>query len=145
VCVYIEGDYFTNGDLKEISCVHTEDGDVYTWGRGWDGQLGHDVITEIELEPRIVPQMENRASAAVACGRAHTVVVTDNGNVWSWGDNKAGQLGIGSLVSTCTPKLVEALDEQEVTYVVSGLCPHSCTVCLCVYVCVCVCRKSHMC
>ncbi len=100
--------------------VHTEDGDVYTWGRGWDGQLGHEVITEIELEPRIVPQMENRASAAVACGRAHTVVVTDNGNVWSWGDNKAGQLGIGSLISTCTPKLVEALDEQEVTYVVSG-------------------------
>jgi hypothetical protein len=111
---------------------------VYTWGRGWDGQLGHDVITEIELEPRIVPQMENRASAAVACGRAHTVVVTDNGNVWSWGDNKAGQLGIGTLVSTCTPKLVEALEEQEVTYVVS-IRAHICVdvwynrVCICVY------------
>ena len=35
-----------------------EDGDVFTWGRGWDGQLGHEVVTEIELEPRIVPKMQ---------------------------------------------------------------------------------------
>lgn len=68
-----------------------------------------------------MPHMENRASATVACGRAHTVVVTDNGNVWCWGDNKAGQLGIGNLNSTSTPKLVESLDEQEVTLVVRVL------------------------
>ena len=105
---------------KSHSAVVTEDGDVHTWGRGWDGQLGHDVVTEIELEPRIVPAMENKASAAVACGRAHTVVVTDNGNVWSWGDNKAGQLGVGTLNSTPSPHIVSSLDEQEVTQVACG-------------------------
>ena len=105
---------------KSHSAVITEDGDVYTWGRGWDGQLGHDVITEIELEPRIVPNMENRASASVACGFAHTVVVTDNGNVWAWGANNAGQLGLGHLNQTPTPTMVEALEEQEVTHVACG-------------------------
>ena len=105
---------------KSHSAVIAEDGDVYTWGRGWDGQLGHDVVTEIELEPRIVPHMENRASAAVSCGTSHTVVVTDNGNVWAWGDNKCGQLGIGNLISTATPAPLITLDEQEVTHVACG-------------------------
>ena len=105
---------------KSHSAVIAEDGDVYTWGRGWDGQLGHDVVTEIELEPRIVPHMENRASAAVSCGNAHTVVVTDNGNVWSWGDNKCGQLGTGNLISSATPVSLHTLEEQEITHVACG-------------------------
>jgi len=106
---------------KGHSAVIAEDGDVYTWGRGWDGQLGHDVVTEIELEPRIVPHMENRASAAVSCGSAHTVVVTDNGNVWAWGDNKSGQLGTGTLISTSTPAFLSTMEEQEVTHVACGM------------------------
>ena len=106
---------------KSHSVIIAEDGDVYTWGRGWDGQLGHDVVTEIELEPRIVPHMENRASAAVACGAGHTVIVTDNGNVWAWGDNKSGQLGTGNLTSTATPIFLSTMDEQEVTHVACGM------------------------
>ena len=105
---------------KSHSATIAEDGEVYTWGRGWDGQLGHDIITEIELEPRLVPEMENRASAFAVCGRAHTVVITDNGNVWSWGDNKSGQLGLGHLNRSSTPKLVKSLEEQEVTQAACG-------------------------
>jgi len=105
---------------KSHSAVVVEDGDIYTWGRGWDGQLGHDIITEIELEPRIVPKMQNRSSALVACGQAHTVALTQNGNLWVWGDNSAGQLGIGSLKSTSSPVSVTDLDEQEVILVACG-------------------------
>ena len=105
---------------KSHSAVVVEDGDVFTWGRGWDGQLGHEVVTEIELEPRIVPRMQDKSCASVACGRAHTVVLTDNGNIWSWGENKAGQLGLGNLISTSQPQMVSDLDEQEVIMVGCG-------------------------
>ena len=94
-----------------------EDGDVYSWGRGWDGQLGHEVVTEIELEPRLVRSMEKLSCATIACGMSHTVAVTDTGNVWCWGDNKAGQLGNGSLTSSSVPVPVTALQEMEVVQV----------------------------
>jgi len=29
--------------------VVVEDGDVFTWGRGWDGQLGHEVVSGIYM------------------------------------------------------------------------------------------------
>jgi len=28
--------------------------------------------------------MQDKSAAAIACGNAHTVALTDNGNVWSW-------------------------------------------------------------
>ena len=93
---------------------------MYTWGRGWEGQLGHDVVTEIELEPHIVPKMENRGSSAVACGRNHTVVVTDNGLIYTCGENKAGQLGTGDLKSSNSPVLIESLEEQEIISIACG-------------------------
>uniref|UniRef100_A0A7S4PM21 SAM domain-containing protein n=1 Tax=Guillardia theta TaxID=55529 RepID=A0A7S4PM21_GUITH len=108
------------GAGKSHSAVIAEDGDVYTWGRGWEGQLGHDVVTEIELEPHIVPKMENRGSSAVACGRNHTVVVTDNGLIYTWGENKAGQLGTGDLKSSNSPVLIESLEEQEMISIACG-------------------------
>jgi len=28
--------------------------------------------------------MQDKSAAAISCGNAHTVALTDNGNVWSW-------------------------------------------------------------
>ena len=35
-------------------------------------------------------------AAKVACGNSHTCAIRDDGNVWCWGQNGAGQLGQGS-------------------------------------------------
>lgn len=45
----------------------------------------------------------------VACGYAHTLVLTDEGQVYVWGANSYGQLGIGnkSNLSYPTPVVVE--------------------------------------
>jgi alpha-tubulin suppressor-like RCC1 family protein len=35
-------------------------------------------------------------AAKVACGDSYTCAIRDDGNVWCWGSNQGGQLGMGS-------------------------------------------------
>lgn len=47
---------------------------------------------------------------AVAAGNYHTVALAESGNVWTWGRNDAGQLGIGQDVpGALEPRLVKPL------------------------------------
>lgn len=65
--------------------------------------------------------MEKLSCASIACGMAQTVAVTYTGNVWCWGDKKAGQLGNDTLTSSSVPVPVTALQEMEVVQVRSAL------------------------
>lgn len=58
-------------------------------------------------------------SATVAAGNSHTVVRTSTGDVYSWGLNANGQLGIGSTTSTTLPTQVTTL--SGVTAVAAGV------------------------
>jgi hypothetical protein len=43
---------------------------------------------------------------AISCGRNHSVVLSDNGFVYSWGLNNSGQLGFKDILALNSPKLV---------------------------------------
>ncbi|CAL1371836.1 unnamed protein product [Linum trigynum] len=45
----------------------------------------------------------------IACGWRHTLAVTDQQNVFSWGRGTNGQLGHGESIDRNLPKLIEAL------------------------------------
>ena len=50
------------------------------------------------------------AVVAVAAGNYHTLALAESGNVWAWGGNDQGQLGIGPDEEKATePRLVKAL------------------------------------
>ncbi len=76
------------------SAVVTSDGDVYTWGDGFCGQLGHG-----DKRPRPLPKqvtsggLEYESVESVSCGSRHTLAVTDEGECWSWGLGHFGVLG----------------------------------------------------
>ena len=67
------------------SALVTAGGDVYTFGRGVAGQLGHG-DTSRRLVPTILKSSRFGSSAVVvvACGLHYTVAVTAEGVVWSW-------------------------------------------------------------
>ena len=82
-------------------------GTLWTWGDGEYGQLGHG-----DLEPRQRPERLGREmfggspAVMVACGCAHTLVLTAAGVVWTCGNGERGKLGLGDEADTLVLTLV---------------------------------------
>uniref|UniRef100_A0A3P8SJ59 RCC1 domain containing 1 n=1 Tax=Amphiprion percula TaxID=161767 RepID=A0A3P8SJ59_AMPPE len=73
----------------------TAAGAVYTWGLGSHGQLGHGGLTS-EEEPRAVEALWGMQMRSVASGGWHSVCISDGGDLYVWGWNESGQLGLPS-------------------------------------------------
>jgi alpha-tubulin suppressor-like RCC1 family protein len=90
------------------NCGLTADGSAYCWGRNEDGQLGVGTTTGPEFcahpfDPYYgdgycsntpVPVAGGLHFAAIGAGFYHTCGLTTDGDVYCWGDNLYGQLGI---------------------------------------------------
>lgn len=101
------------------SIALTNKGEVYTFGQGWDGQLGHS-NSIVELKPKKIVQMEMLKIIQVAAGNAHSILLTDQGHVYTFGKGESGQLGHSSINNERKPKQVMALAHKIVTFVSAG-------------------------
>ena len=61
---------------------------------------------------------------AISTGRNHSLAITADGAIWSWGYGRFGKLGHGDEQSQLLPKKVEAFAGQRVVAVSAGG-PHS--------------------
>jgi hypothetical protein len=105
------------GSAAKHSIVLKEDGSVWSWGDNEFGQLGignSDVINS--SVPRLVEDVYG--VVAVAVGNKHSLALTDEGLVWSWGDNKVGQIGHTNQTESFVPKLIHGL--TNVVSIASG-------------------------
>lgn len=74
----------------------SDDGSVYGIGKNDHGQLGIK-DTEIEKRPRKIEALKR--IVGVSCGFDNfSVCVDEDGSVWSFGNNKSGQLGLDSTL-----------------------------------------------
>jgi cysteine-rich repeat protein len=76
------------------TCATMLDGSLWCWGDNSKGQLG-DKTTEAKGTPVSVV-VSGKTWVAVAGGALHSCALDMDGWLWCWGDNSAGQLGIGS-------------------------------------------------
>lgn len=76
------------------ACV-LSNGDVYTWGCGDDGRLGHSTLGEGASTPTLITSLRDASirARAVRCGARHMAVLSDNDLLYIWGANEFGQLG----------------------------------------------------
>jgi len=81
------------------SLVLTEQGDVYSFGRHDDGQLGRETTDDSTALPGVVDFPGDPIITGVAAGSRHSTAVTDGGGVYVWGCNSLGQLGVPSTAS----------------------------------------------
>ncbi|DBA00278.1 TPA: hypothetical protein N0F65_007922, partial [Lagenidium giganteum] len=91
----------------------TSSGEVFTWGNGSDGQLGHN-SWESEWIPREVEHLRNVSIASVRCGNKHTLAVSRSGMIYAWGRGLEGQLGTGGYHNCCLPQRIQITIDPSV-------------------------------
>lgn len=87
-----------SGCVSAHSVIVTEDGKAMTFGRNEHGQLGIN-STVTTIKPTLVSELENFNIIGAACGRNHTLFLTDTGTVYACGDNRYGQCGVGNAIA----------------------------------------------
>ncbi len=97
----------------------TTDGYVVTWGRGVFGQLGHG-DNESYFTPKPIEKLLRVPILQVTCGWQHTMALSQDRQVFSWGYGEDGQLGHGDTVDYLEPKEIEFFRGQNVTQVECG-------------------------
>ncbi|XP_075231807.1 serine/threonine-protein kinase Nek8-like [Lycorma delicatula] len=86
-------------DVVEMSCgehhcaVISGEGELYTWGRGESGRLGHGNEQDCCL-PTVVHLPKNDELLCVVCGIDSTAVITTKGAVYACGKNNNNKLGL---------------------------------------------------
>uniref|UniRef100_A0A8P4KRC0 HECT domain-containing protein n=1 Tax=Dicentrarchus labrax TaxID=13489 RepID=A0A8P4KRC0_DICLA len=102
--------------IVAMSCggCHTlalnDKGQVFSWGLGSDGQLGLNNFEECVRVPRNIKSLSDVQIAQVACGYWHSHALSRGGQVFSWGQNRYGQLGLGlNGQSIPTPQIIQSL------------------------------------
>eukprot|EP01117_Protostelium_nocturnum_P020707 TRINITY_DN9462_c0_g1_i1.p1 TRINITY_DN9462_c0_g1~~TRINITY_DN9462_c0_g1_i1.p1 ORF type:complete len:419 (-),score=71.20 TRINITY_DN9462_c0_g1_i1:47-1303(-) len=105
-----------DGDESMDEREPLEPGDVYSFGYGYFGQLGVDSMTS--YVPVQIPSLKKITK--VAAGEAHSMAISESGQVFSWGCNRYGQLGHGDLIHRKEPTLIEKLQNIEVLDISCG-------------------------
>ena len=95
------------------------DGDVFSWGEGDDGKLGHDNKNSCD-RPRVIEALRGKDIVDISCGGAHSAAITSTGELYTWGKGRYGRLGHGDSDDQMKPKLVEALLGYRVVDVACG-------------------------
>ena len=84
-------------------------GQVWTWGEGGWGQLGHsdgqDCLSPVLIPPSLFAHV---AIVMVACGGGHSGAICAHGHLYTWGAGLWGQLGNDSRHDRLAPGRMEA-------------------------------------
>jgi alpha-tubulin suppressor-like RCC1 family protein len=107
--VSLGGSLSNNGQTVAI----LSNGSVYTWGSDLYGQLGIGSSKDRGHVPVAVKLPAGTTFVSVASGGAAQYAIDTTGDVWAWGENNVGQLGIGNTENKSSPASV-GIDASQV-------------------------------
>ena len=100
----VEASFATTYDPKTMETT------LYGWGDSGEGKLRGPLAGNINA-PRIIAMPSTKLKVVkIASGRGHTVVVVDDGSLYSCGVNFTGQLGTGAGLNQSSQTSLEKID-----------------------------------
>ncbi|KAE8617139.1 hypothetical protein XENTR_v10008991 [Xenopus tropicalis] len=113
--------------IKKVACgtqfsvALTKDGHVYTFGQ--DRLIGlPEGRARNHNRPQLVPVLLGIFIDDIAVGAEHTLALSASGEVYAWGSNSEGQLGLGHTNHVREPTLVTALQGKNIRQISAGRC-----------------------
>jgi Regulator of chromosome condensation (RCC1) repeat len=109
----------------EHCVILTSNGDLFSYGCGLRGALGHGDVNSHEV-PLQIEALAGLKIIDVAAGSFHTIAISSFGDVYAWGWNTNGQLGLPKVAQNTfkiafeshqqvytSPQLIELEDDDE--------------------------------
>lgn len=90
---------------------------IASWGWNQSSQLGRPGPGNL---PSLIDGLGGENPVSVLGGRAHSLAITSNGELWVWGSGKNGRLGLGSSVDEVEPCYLDSLEGFQILQAVSG-------------------------
>ncbi|XP_033952996.1 RCC1 and BTB domain-containing protein 2 isoform X2 [Pseudochaenichthys georgianus] len=112
--------------VTEVACgshhtiALTTDGEVFAWGYNNSGQVGSGSTANQPTPRRVSSCLQNKVVVNIACGQLCSMAVLDNGEIYGWGYNCNGQLGLGNNGNQQTPCRIAALQGVNIVRVACG-------------------------
>jgi RCC1 and BTB domain-containing protein len=101
------------------SLVLTKSGDLYGFGRNINRDIGCRNNTN-QMTPIKIIGFNNERIVSIACGKWHLLVLTNFGNVYGWGRNGCGELGIGNKKNQNRPQKIDLNNNQIIKSISCG-------------------------
>eukprot|EP00301_Raphidiophrys_heterophryoidea_P003300 c11495_g1_i1.p1 GENE.c11495_g1_i1~~c11495_g1_i1.p1 ORF type:complete len:774 (-),score=191.27 c11495_g1_i1:155-2476(-) len=100
--------YFTNPTTRSTSyaagnshSVAISEGTLYQWGKTY---LGNNVTIASYTSPTSLATLAGVQTKSVCAGQWSTIILTTTNDIYSWGYNAFGQLGLGDKIARLVPE-----------------------------------------
>lgn len=114
-------------DIVHVACgeLHSlavsSNGQIFSWGASSEGQLGHATMEVSVSIPRFIRKLNQQKILQVSCGSWHCLALADDSQLFTWGQNSHGQLGLGEgFESQSSPQRVKSLEGIPLAQVTAG-------------------------
>lgn len=87
-----------------------DDGTVWVWGNNENQRLGTGSMQRRILTPTQIPKLSGIVDIEVAPNGTHALAISENGQVWGWGSNEFGQLGLKAMIHQTTPTMIPGIE-----------------------------------
>ncbi|XP_033122621.1 RCC1 and BTB domain-containing protein 1-like isoform X2 [Anneissia japonica] len=98
----------------------TEMGEMYAWGYNNCGQVGTGATANINTPRKVASVLAGKKVVSIACGQTFSLALTQHGEIYGWGYNGNGQLGLGNNVNQPSPCRVSSIQNTVVSQIVCG-------------------------